>query len=446
MRWLLIKDLQILRRSPLLVALLVTYPVVVALLIGFSFSRGPDRPTVAVVNQLAPDEKLKIGNRSVDLLGARSAVFQRVDVIQAKTRKEAIQKVQNGEALGALVIPEDLVRKLESGFLADRPQIQVFVNEEDPLKKRLVDDTITSLVAQANNLVSREFTRVNLSYLNLILRGGKLNLLGQRFDVLGLQKVERIARDTRARLPAGAPERRELGRVIRFSQLAQEGLDLTDEVLTSVREPIQVQKTALNGKTVPLTTFAAAVAVALSLMFVAVLLAAGSLALERSENAFERLVRSSLTRTGLLAEKVVLAAACSAAVTLLMLLGLGLFIPLEWSRFGLWLVGLVVAAAAFGAMGTAIGGLARDVSVASLLAFALLLPVAFLALVPSGVVSSSVYDLTRVVSAVFPFRPTVKLMSAALYGDGELAAPLLHLAVLAAAFGVAARLALRRFA
>ena len=58
----------------------------------------------------------------------------------------------------------------------------------------------------------------------------------------------------------------------------------------------------------PLTTFAAAVAVALSLMFVAVLLAAGSLALERSENTFERLVRGPLTRTGLLAEKIVLAA------------------------------------------------------------------------------------------------------------------------------------------
>ncbi len=34
MRWLLVKDLQILRRSPLLLALLVVYPIVVALLIG----------------------------------------------------------------------------------------------------------------------------------------------------------------------------------------------------------------------------------------------------------------------------------------------------------------------------------------------------------------------------------------------------------------------------
>ena len=49
MRWLLVKDLQILRRSPLLVALLVLYPVVVAVLIGLALSRGPERPKVAFV-------------------------------------------------------------------------------------------------------------------------------------------------------------------------------------------------------------------------------------------------------------------------------------------------------------------------------------------------------------------------------------------------------------
>ena len=53
MRWLLLKDLQILRRSPLLVALLVLYPIVIAVLIGFALSRGPDKPEVAFYNGLA---------------------------------------------------------------------------------------------------------------------------------------------------------------------------------------------------------------------------------------------------------------------------------------------------------------------------------------------------------------------------------------------------------
>lgn len=62
-RWLLLKDLRILLRSPLTAAVLVVYPVAVALLIGFAFSRGADKPTVAVFNQVPPDEQIQIGNQ-----------------------------------------------------------------------------------------------------------------------------------------------------------------------------------------------------------------------------------------------------------------------------------------------------------------------------------------------------------------------------------------------
>ena len=52
MRWLLLKDLQILRRSPFLVAMLIAYPVIISVLIGLALSRGPDKPKVAIVNEL----------------------------------------------------------------------------------------------------------------------------------------------------------------------------------------------------------------------------------------------------------------------------------------------------------------------------------------------------------------------------------------------------------
>ena len=48
MRWLLLKDLQILRRSPFLVVMLVAYPVIISVLIGLALSRGPDKPMSAV--------------------------------------------------------------------------------------------------------------------------------------------------------------------------------------------------------------------------------------------------------------------------------------------------------------------------------------------------------------------------------------------------------------
>ena len=51
-RWLLLKDLQILRRSPLQAVLLVAYPILIAVLVGFAISRGPEKPRVAFLNEV----------------------------------------------------------------------------------------------------------------------------------------------------------------------------------------------------------------------------------------------------------------------------------------------------------------------------------------------------------------------------------------------------------
>jgi hypothetical protein len=74
------------------------------------------------------------------------------------------------------------------------------------------------------------------------------------------------------------------------------------------------------------------------------------------------------------------------------------------------------------------------------------LPLAFLALVPAGAVANGLYDVIRVISAIFPFKPALQAMDAALNGaDPGLGQPLLHLAALTAGFGVLARVGLRRF-
>jgi ABC-2 type transport system permease protein len=185
--------------------------------------------------------------------------------------------------------------------------------------------------------------------------------------------------------------------------------------------------------------------VTVSLMFVALLLAAGLLALEREQHAFGRLVRGLVSRTGLLSEKVLLAALCALAVCLLMLCGLAALTGLDWGRAPAWLAALAAGGLGFAAMGTAIGALAREVQAASLLAFALSLPIAFLALVPSGAVDTGLFKVIDGVSSLFPFKPSLNALDAAISGGG-LAGPLAHLLALTLGFAVLARLGLRRFA
>ena len=235
--------------------------------------------------------------------------------------------------------------------------------------------------------------------------------------------------------------------MIRFADLARRNLDFALPLLGAVAEPIHVDKEVVSGGAPSLDSFAIAVSATVTLLFVTVLLVAGSLALEREENAYTRLTRGLVSPSALLAAKVVLGIAVSIAVTLAMLAGLELFVSIQWSRFGLILLAIAAGGSAFAAFGAAIGGAARDVRASSLLAFMVALPVAFISLIPSGAVSPGLFHVIEVVRALFPFQPALRAMSGALEAAGPgLGLPILHLAILTAAYAVLARLGLRRFA
>jgi ABC-2 type transport system permease protein len=447
MRWLFVKDLQILRRSPLLVAMLVVYPILLAALIGFAVTSGPGKPRVALVNQVPEAQnQVNLGGETVDVAKEARPLFDAIDVVRVSSERQAIDKVRSGDVLAALILPSDITARLEQAVSGNpgSPTVRVYYNAEDPAKKSFVENTIKARVQEANAALTQRVSSVALGYLQLIGTGGEFSLLGRTFDVLGLERSEAVLRAVQARLPRG--ERAALQPVIRFARLARENLGLAKPLLESIGTPIRVDAKTVNGGAPPLGAFAAAIAVAVTLMLITVLLAAGSLALEREENAFRRLVRGLVSRTALLVEKTGLAGTCAVVVGLLLLAGLSFFVDLPWSRFHLWLVALVFAAAAFGALGVAFGALTREVRAASLLAFMAALPIAVLGLVPSGAVSGTLYDLIRVVSGAFPFRATVDVLDSALGSSGTLWLPLLHLAILTAAWIAVARVALRRFA
>ncbi len=439
MRWLLIKDLRILRRSPLLVALLVLYPVVVAVLIGAALTGGPEKPRVAFAN-LAGDADVSLGGRTLDASTYTARLLDSIDPIHVDTREQAIAKVRDGEALAALVIPADATDRLQ-GLLSlnpgEPPAVEVFYNAEDPVKRRYVESTIRARLADANAALSDAVLAQSARYLDLVVKGGELSfpLVGD-VQILGLRNARTLIDTSLKGLPADAPQRVPLEQVSRFARLAADNLDLSKPILASIGQPVRIEQTVVKGSRAPLNQFAVAVAATLSLMLVTLLLAAGLLALEREEGTFARLVRGLVSRGALLTEKIVLAAAAAFVVTLLQVAILSLFVHLGWSAG--WVAALAAGALAFAALGTALGALAREVRVASLLAILLALPLAFLALIPTGAVSGSLYDALNIVSGAFPFKPTLRALD-----GGSLA--LVHLLGLAFVYAALARVALRRF-
>jgi hypothetical protein len=473
LRWLLWKDLLILRRSRLLVGVLVVYPVAIALLIGLAISRGPGRPKVAIVDETPPGQTVQVGSQHVAVSRYAEELFSQVQSVPTPTRARAVAEIRSGKVLAAVVIPPDIATRLASGLAQARLEV---LYDGNALEQSLVQSQLNSALARANLGFSEQIQRAAAQAIGLLLSGGDLGVLGAPTNLIGLSQIPPLLHGIVARQPPGA-DRKTLERMEAFAGFAAQNLSLSENVLTTVGQPIQVKSTLIQGRRTPLNTFAVVVAVSVSLMFVCVLLAAGGVALEREEHTLARLARGAvggragaarrasgarragmhrvggarraggalITREGLLAEKLLLAAGCAFVLAFAMLAGIGAFVSLDWSRVGEWLIALAFAAVAFAALGLAIGALAREVRAASLLAFLLSLPLAFLALVPSGSVAHGLYDTIVAISFAFPFKASLQALDAAVNGAAPgLAVSLAHLLGLTVLFAALARAGLRR--
>lgn len=447
---LLVKDLLILRRSRLLLAVLVIYPVAIALLIGFAISAAPSKPRVAIVDETPPGETIALGDTRIGLAEYTDKLFDQVQVVRVPTRGEAVKRVSSGNVLAAIVIPPDIVSKLSSGVR--QAQVEVIYNG-DALKQSLVQSTINAALAQANLALSEQIRSVAVRDLDLLLAGGSLGALGSSQDIVGLSHIAPTLEGVAGRT-ASLADRARLKRIAGFAAFAASNLGIAKNVLTTVSQPITVKGTLLHGRRTPLDAYAVVVAVSISLMFVCVLLAAGGVALEREEHTLARLVRRSphggrqgglVSREALIAEKALLAAGCAFVVALVLLLVVSAFVALDGSRVAAWALALAAGSLGFGALGVAIGALAREVRAASLLAFLLSLPLAFLALVPSGSLAGWLYALIGAVSFVFPFKAALQALDAAVNRSSPgLAISVVHVLAVAVLFGALARLGLRR--
>src|SRR3954454_11255264 len=233
MRWLLVKDLQILRRSPLVTGLLIIYPIVLAVLIGLAISRSPEKPRVAFLNQIPQGSGLSLGQTGgFSQQEARSRLCAKIDCVTATSRADVEQKVKDGQVLGGLILPADFLSKLQAELstnASEPAKVEVLVNEDDPLKAQVVDDRITSLLNTANGLLSQKISDVAVNYEQILANGGQFEIpfLSQTVHVLGLQRSEQILRQVeRSLTPA---QRTQVAQVTNFAHLARQNLALANQ-------------------------------------------------------------------------------------------------------------------------------------------------------------------------------------------------------------------------
>jgi ABC-type Na+ efflux pump permease subunit len=432
---LLRKDALILRRSPLLLGLLLAYPLLIALLVGLVAGYANAKPRVALVDEDGLPRLVTVGGHSFNVDKTIKRVSKDVELVRLG-RDEAQRELRSGKVVAVLTVPPGFIATLKGMVASPKLEVQT---ARGIISSR-VDEQVQALVYGLNRQLQTAYIGTDLGYVRLILHGGKGSFLGREFTVLGLDGAELLLRR------ASGPQARQLRDFIRDARLA---LAQTGNALRATARPIEIERAKSRGRTWALSADVQAYALGLTISFLALVLAAGSLAAERDENVAGRLARGLVSLGELVWAKVLLAALVALALGLGVSLVFGAIIQIgnvtggePWGRIPLLALGLLLAGAALGAVGALLGAIARDARTASLVALLVVLPIVFLGLIPQEIVPVAGW-----ISDGLPFVHAVRFFSAALYDAspwGRLLREALWLGGLGALFGVLARIGTRR--
>jgi ABC-2 type transport system permease protein len=403
------KDLRLLARSPVLVATLILYPLLVAVVVGLVVRYVGEKPRLALVDEDGLPSVLVVGGERFDVQGLFEEAAQDVELVPLPAG-EADRQLDAGKVLGVLVIPEGFSRGIRS--MVDSPQL-VLRTTPSGLATRTIDKA-KAFVYTINQDLQRAYIETNIGYVQLLLQGGSGTILGNDFTLIGLAEAERRLEElAQSGDPATAQEAEDLLDFVRQTTVAIQGVD---DFLRATANPIELVTEQESGRAPILSSQVQAYALAFTLAFVGLLLASAGIAAERDENVMGRLARGLVRLSLLVAEKVVLVAIVAGCIGLALALAFGITVEVgdvaggqPWSRLPLTVLGLALAAGAFGAIGVLLGALAREARSATLVAFLCALPIVLIGLVPTGSVPAAGW-----ISDAFPFSHAVDLFSAAL--------------------------------
>jgi ABC-2 type transport system permease protein len=437
---LLRKDLRLLARTPAVLLILIVFPLLVATLVALALQSDERRPDVAVVNLDTSGRSVAVGEQRLSIDDYIARLSEDVDV-RPLGADEAAAALEDGRVSAVLTIPAGFISDLQSGVR--QPSLTLDASRRSPIEADAIVRNLEAAVYRLNQRLAVGYVDQVLRLVDLVVNGGELGFFGRTGDALGLRNSRVLVTGVQERLRADgqAAAASDLDPLVNFIDETQRNLDLAKPAANAIRAPIVLEVSESAEGREPLSAFGFAGALLVSLGLAGVLLAAAAMSAEREDQVLVRLGRGLVSAWALVAEKMVFTALACLVVGLTLLAGVAAFTSVAVGRWPLWLAALALAGLAFGAFGVLAGALARETRTALLVALMLALPLLALGLLPDAAVASAV-------SQVVPFGPAFEAFQTLLVeptvAARDFTATLGHLALLAAVFGAAAALVVRR--
>ena len=199
---LLRKDVLVLRRSPLLLGILIAYPLAIALLVGLVASYGSSKPRVAFVDEDNLPATVVLGGKRFDVGHTIDEASKNVKLVRLSS-DEATRELADGRVVAVVTVPPGFVSTLRG--MVRSPQLELQLST-GTISSR-VEQQVQALVYSLNRQLQRAYIASNLRYVTLILHGGDGSFLGAPITVLGIERAQRLLRDDAADAADGAAAR-----------------------------------------------------------------------------------------------------------------------------------------------------------------------------------------------------------------------------------------------
>jgi hypothetical protein len=226
----------VLRRSPLLLGVLVAYPLVIALLIGLTAAYANAKPRVAVVGLEQVPHHVAVAGQTFDIDALIHQVAKNVELVRM-SEDDATQQLASGRVAAVITIPEGFIDELK-GLVAS-PHLTLATGTGGITPR--VRQQMQALVYNLNLHLQKAFIEADIKYVDLLLHGGKGVVLGHSFSIIGL--------DGTARLLRGLPPSPEKAQIADFVHDARLALALTDNAIRATAAPIILDEERGRGRT-----------------------------------------------------------------------------------------------------------------------------------------------------------------------------------------------------
>lgn len=436
---LLVKDLRLLVRSPAVLAMLVVYPILVALLVAAALQADERRPSVALVNLDRSGRTVQVGDERLSIEDYAQRLSARVD-LRRLDPAAAARALEDGRVTAVLTIPGDFVADLQSGLR--QPELELTTSRRSAVSGEAIARRVEATVFRLNQRLASGYVSQVVGLVDLVLNGGEIGVFGRTGEALGLTRSRALVTSVQERMRSRGDGdlADELDPLVVFIDATRDNLDVAGPAARAIGSPIRLRVDDGAPGRQPLSAFGMAAALLVSVGLAGVLLAAAALSAEREDNALARLRRGLVSPVALVLEKMAFTAAASLVIGLLLLAGVALFTSLAVGRWGWWIAALAVAGLAFGGFGALAGALARQTRSALLAGLMVALPLLALGLLPESPAAARIADLV-------PFGPAFATFQTLLVEPevpGDLALTLGHLALVAAVFGALAAVGVAR--